>query len=87
MLAGIENCVSVPEDALVFFRSHVELDVEHAHALINVVNRTVKTMDEAEKVGRAIKEALAARMRFFDGIERCSRQRQGSAKRATDSIM
>jgi pyrroloquinoline-quinone synthase len=87
MLAGIENSVSVPEDALIFFRSHVELDVEHAHALINVVNRAVKTIAEAEKVGLAIKEALAARMRFFDGIERCSRQRQGSGKRATDALI
>lgn len=72
ILAGVENGVEVEKDALAFFTSHVALDDEHAHALINVVNRGVTKLDEARTVVLAIKEALAARIRFFDGIERCA---------------
>ena len=85
LLEGISNGVEVADDALAFFHSHVELDNEHANALINLVNRGVHTRKEARKIVLAIKEALAARMRFFDGIERCSQQMRKGGKRATDA--
>ena len=79
--------MDVPADALSFFTAHVELDDEHANALINLVNRGVHTQKEAKRVMLAIKEALAARMRFFDGIERCSEEIRKAGKRATDAIL
>lgn len=85
LLSGIESSVSVPDDALVFFESHVGLDMEHANALIDLVNRGVKTFAEARKVVLAIKEAIAARIRFFDGIERCVRRASNTGSRSTDA--
>ena len=84
ILSGIQEVVSVPDEALDFFKAHVELDTEHANALIDLVNRGVKTLDQANYVVLAIKEALAARMRFFDGVERCARQESSTGARATD---
>ncbi len=85
LLSGIENGVSVPDTALAFFKAHVELDVEHANALIRIVNLRVKSVDDAREVVLAIKEALAARSRFFDGIERCAQQASKPDRRTTDS--
>ena len=59
-------------DALSFFHAHVGLDVEHAKALITVVNRGIKSVTDASNVVIAIREALAARAKFFDGIQRCA---------------
>lgn len=73
LLSGIQSGVSVSEKDLVFFHVHLEMDCDHADALIDVVNAGVKSVAEAKKVVMAIRDALAARMRFFDGIERCAR--------------
>lgn len=85
ILTGIEGSLELPEESLIFFKAHVELDVDHANALINIVNRGVHTLDDSKKVLLAIKEALAARIRFFDGIERCVRQATRTGQRAQDA--
>ena len=54
-------------------------------ALIKLVNRGVRTKPEAKKVVMAVKEALSARIRFFDGVERACQTVRDAEARAVDS--
>jgi pyrroloquinoline-quinone synthase len=68
--SAILATAAVPKEALLFFELHVGVDDGHAQKLESIVSRRVTTEAEAEAVAVAVTEALDARYRFFDGVER-----------------
>jgi pyrroloquinoline-quinone synthase len=69
ILTGIEGAVPVPREALAFFDVHLVVDTGHADKLERVVNPRVKTAEQAHRVRAAIREAMDARVAFFDDVD------------------
>lgn len=82
VLEGIVGVEPLPREALVFFEEHIELDDGHATKLAALVKPRVQSPREAELVQNAIVEALDARCRFFDGVQRRSAGRPCQASAA-----
>ncbi|MEM9458386.1 MAG: iron-containing redox enzyme family protein [Myxococcota bacterium] len=72
VLRGIMGARPLSREALVFFEEHIQVDDGHAAKLAALIKPRVHSPQEVELVERAIVEALDARCRFFDGIQRRS---------------
>jgi pyrroloquinoline-quinone synthase len=77
---GITGAAAFPPDSLIFFDLHIDLDGDHAAKLEAIVEPRIQTSEEVERVQRAILDAMNARVRFFDGIDRQAGQLSSSAK-------
>ena len=72
MLRGIVGVEPLPREALVFFEEHIQVDDGHAAKLAALVKPRIRTQQEAALVQSAVVDALDARYRFFDGVQRRS---------------
>lgn len=68
--AGLLRASEFDSDALMFFAVHIHVDDGHADKLESVLLPMLHTAQERQLVGRAIRSALNARCRFFDGVLR-----------------
>lgn len=68
--SGILSTISLPKEALVFFSVHVDVDDSHAAKLAALVEPKITSTEAAMNVNRAILDAMDARVRFFDGVQR-----------------
>ena len=69
---GIRATVNVRDEDLVFFDLHIRVDDGHAAHLERLIRPRLGTMDDATQIERAIRIALDARCRFFDGVVRAA---------------
>ncbi len=67
---AILSTASVPKEALLFFELHIGVDDGHAEKLESIISRRVTNDTQANDVANAVTEALNARCRFFDGVQR-----------------
>lgn len=67
---GIAGSTFLPEEALIFFDVHINVDDSHAAHLATLIEPRITTTEAAMDVNRAILDALNARVHFFDGILR-----------------
>jgi pyrroloquinoline-quinone synthase len=67
---GIIGATPIPVESLIFFEVHINVDDGHAAKLLALIEPRITTTEEAMILHRAVVEALDARVRFFDGIER-----------------
>lgn len=58
----------VPDDALVFFRTHSEADIEHAEIGEKLFLKYAKSMEAQQLAWSALTRSLAARWCLYDGI-------------------
>ncbi|MBA3922865.1 MAG: iron-containing redox enzyme family protein [Nostocaceae cyanobacterium] len=77
---GIIGAAPLPLASLTFFEVHINVDDSHAAKLLALIEPRITTRESALILHRAVVEALDARVRFFDGIER-----QISASELADS--
>lgn len=71
---GISGATTLPEDALAFFTVHIHVDEGHAAKLAALLEPRMTSAQQARDVESAIVQALNARVRFFDGIQRQTAQ-------------
>lgn len=74
--AGLLSAVAFERQDLVFFDEHICVDDGHADKLESVLLPCLHSARDIEAVETAIREALDARCRFFDGVLRAA-QREG----------
>jgi mannose-6-phosphate isomerase-like protein (cupin superfamily)/pyrroloquinoline quinone (PQQ) biosynthesis protein C len=74
ILVGGMLRVGIPEDELGFFKLHILCDDEHAATLMEMMLASRARPDWQTICGRAIDDALTARMRFFDSLYQHRRQ-------------
>ena len=72
---------SLSKDSLAFFELYSKLDCDHARALADVVARNVAGTTGTAQVMLAITDALDARQRFYDGIQRSAQPSQKAEDR------
>ena len=68
--AGLLRATTFDADALMFFAVHIHVDDGHADKLESVLLPMLHTPQDQQLVARAIRGALNARCRFFDGVLR-----------------
>lgn len=68
--AGLLRAATFDSDALMFFAVHIHVDDGHADKLESVLLPMLRTPEDRQLVERAIRSALNARCRFFDGVLR-----------------
>lgn len=76
---GIEGATPVPQESLIFFEVHMDLDDGHAAKFAEVIAPRLQTEDQAVEMNRAILEAMDARVQFFDGVQRRIEEVLGSS--------
>lgn len=69
---GIVGASPFSPEALIFFEVHIDLDDDHAAHLEALIEPRLKTVEESIYLHRAIKQAMDARLKFFNGIQRAS---------------
>lgn len=69
---GLLGAIPFSRDALVFFEVHVQVDDGHADKLESVLLPLLKTPQDILLTEQAIRAALDARCRFFDGVLRAA---------------
>lgn len=69
---GIAGTTCLPQEALVFFDVHIDVDEGHAAKLAALIEPRITTTEIAMDVNRAILDAMNARVQFFNGILRQS---------------
>jgi pyrroloquinoline-quinone synthase len=67
---GLRQTVQLDDDALLFFELHIHVDDGHADKLESVLLPMLHTARDVHRVEQAIRSALDARCRFFDGVLR-----------------
>lgn len=68
---GILGAAPLPQESLIFFEVHIDIDDSHAAKLAEVIEPRIVAMSEEEtQVNIAIMEAMDARVQFFNGIQR-----------------
>lgn len=67
---GIAEAASLPQEALVFFDVHIDVDDSHAANLAALIEPRITTTEVAMDINRAILDAMNARICFFNGILR-----------------
>lgn len=68
--AGLLQAAAFDRDALMFFEVHIHVDDGHADKLESILLPMLHTPLDELRVERAIRVALDARCRFFDGVLR-----------------
>lgn len=69
---GIVGASPFSQEALIFFEVHIDLDDDHAAHLEALIGPRLKTVEESIYLHRAIKQAMDARLQFFNGIQRAA---------------
>lgn len=69
---GISGAATLPKESMVFFEVHVVTDTGHAAALASVIEPRL-TPESALVLREAVREAMDARVKFFDGVTRRAR--------------
>jgi len=69
---GLLGALPFSRDALVFFEVHVQVDDGHADKLESVLLPLLETPEDIHLAEQAIRAALDARCRFFDGVLRAA---------------
>jgi pyrroloquinoline-quinone synthase len=67
---GIVGAAPLPQESLIFFEVHIDVDDSHAANLAQLIEPRVTTPEQAQEIHQAILKAMDARVQFFDGIER-----------------
>jgi pyrroloquinoline-quinone synthase len=67
---GLQQSAQFDRDALLFFELHIHVDDGHADQLESVLLPMLRTPQDVLLVELAIRSALDARCRFFDGVLR-----------------
>jgi pyrroloquinoline-quinone synthase len=67
---GIQGAAPLPKESLIFFEVHIDVDDSHAAKLAELISLRLKTERQAVDMHRAILDAMDARVRFFDGVQR-----------------
>jgi len=70
--AGLVGAIVFDRHDLVFFDEHISVDDGHADKLESVLLPMLSSTLEVNTVEKAIREALDARCRFFDGVLRAA---------------
>lgn len=78
---GLLQASAFDRDALMFFEVHIRVDDGHADKLESILLPMLRTRGDELVVEQAIRTALDARCRFFDGVMRES-ERIGACDRA-----
>jgi pyrroloquinoline-quinone synthase len=73
---GLLRTIPFDKQALVFFDVHIHVDDGHADKLESVMLPMLRTPQDVHLVEQAIRTALDARCRFFDGVLRAA-EREG----------
>ncbi len=76
---------SLSKDSLAFFELYSKLDCDHARALGEVVARKIAGTTSTAQVMLAITDALDARQRFYDGIQRSALQSRKAQTASPDT--
>jgi len=67
---GIVDAAPLPEESLIFFEVHINIDDSHAAKLAAVIEAQIGMIEDDIKIKQAIVEAMDARVQFFNGIQR-----------------
>ncbi|MFQ4145295.1 iron-containing redox enzyme family protein [Chlorogloeopsis sp. ULAP02] len=67
---GIIGAAPLPQESLIFFEVHIDVDDSHAAKLAALIEPRLTTNEELEKIKLAILEAMNARVQFFNGVQR-----------------
>ncbi|MDZ8025719.1 MAG: TenA family transcriptional regulator [Nostoc sp. DedQUE01] len=67
---GIVGAAPLPEESLIFFEVHINIDDSHAAKLAAVIEAQIGMIEDDIKIKQAIVEAMDARVQFFNGIQR-----------------
>jgi pyrroloquinoline-quinone synthase len=67
---GIVGAAPLPQESLIFFEVHIDVDDSHAANLARLLEPRVTTQEQANEINQAILKAMDARVQFFDGVER-----------------
>ena len=70
--AGLLQAAPFDRNALMFFEVHIHVDDGHADKLESILLPMLKSAADVQRVEDAIRTALDARCRFFDGVLRAS---------------
>lgn len=70
LLGGIKGAAMLSRNDLEFFHMHVGADVEHARVLSDLIEPRATTPEAQKPIVDAVIQAMDARCRFFDAIER-----------------
>ena len=71
---GLLRTVPFDKEALVFFEVHIHVDDGHADKLESVMLPMLRVPQDVHLVEQAIRAALDARCRFFDGVLRAAKR-------------
>jgi pyrroloquinoline-quinone synthase len=69
---GLLNALPLDREALMFFEVHIHVDDGHADKLETVLLPLLATPQDVQVAEQAIRTALDARCRFFDGVLRAT---------------
>jgi len=72
--AGLLKTVALGKDDLAFFEVHIHVDDGHARNLESILLPRLNSPRDVQGTEEAIRAALDARCRFFDGVLRATRQ-------------
>ncbi|MFN6471149.1 MAG: TenA family transcriptional regulator [Nostoc sp. SerVER01] len=67
---GIVGAAPLPQESLIFFEVHINIDDSHAAKLAAVIETQIGMIEDDIKIKQAIVEAMDARVQFFNGIQR-----------------
>ncbi|MDF5707596.1 MAG: iron-containing redox enzyme family protein [Nostoc sp. S4] len=67
---GIVGAAPLPKQSLIFFEVHINVDDSHAAKLARVIEPQIAMIEDDTKIKLAIREAMDARVQFFNGIQR-----------------
>ena len=73
---GLLRTIPFDKEALMFFEVHIHVDDGHADKLESVLLPMLRAPQDVHLVEQAIRAALDARCRFFDGVLRAA-EREG----------
>lgn len=82
--AGLLRTLTFDGDALMFFAVHIHVDDGHADKLESVLLPMLRTPQDEQLVEQAIRIALDARCRFFDGVLREAERRDAGDLAVTE---
>jgi pyrroloquinoline-quinone synthase len=67
---GIVGAAPLPQESLIFFEVHIDVDDSHAANLARLLEPRITKQEQTVEVNQAILKAMDARVQFFDGIQR-----------------
>lgn len=67
---GITGTANFTRESLIFFEVHIDLDIDHAKKLAELIEPNITNSQQETQISQAIIEAMDARVQFFNGIER-----------------